>query len=86
MPENVTVAVEPVPEVAVVAAVVVRWAMYMLPLIRRLRKNDDPITAVPVVLTFPDGSCWYAVAATIERNTSFVPAENVTAAFELDEL
>ena len=41
---------------------------------------------VPRAVTFPDALSWGDLAAAIVRNTSFVPAENVTAAFELDEL
>jgi len=46
----------------------------------------DIDAGVPNAVTLPEGSSWGDLAAAIVINTSFVPAENVTAAFELDEL
>jgi hypothetical protein len=41
---------------------------------------------VPRAVTLPVGSSWGDLDATIVMNTFLVPAENVTAEFELDEL
>ena len=46
---------------AVTVADVARWAMYMLPLIRRLRRNDEPIAILPTRVAFCDVSTVNAV-------------------------
>jgi len=55
--------------------------------------NGNPVafvnvadTGVPNAVTLPDAFNWGDLDATAVRNTFLVPAENVTAVFELDEL